>query len=158
MREKVCSGFVQPFDIRYPAASGSGCHQELFITDFCKNYSGNNGIFHSFSPFLSLFCRIHRRVRQGCRQGISAQLGRLDISAVFQKPDRAFQHIFSDFTGGFHFLLCITIKQELGKDLSGGFVNGQSSDFVGFGLFQEYNSAQFIGQPLRHVFFARPRG
>ena len=74
-------------------------------------------------------------------QGFPAQFGRFDIAAVFQEPNRRFQHFFRDTTGGFCFLFGITVKKELGKDFSGGFANGQACDFVGIGLFQDNNSA-----------------
>ena len=74
-------------------------------------------------------------------QSFPAQFGRFDIAAIFQEPNRRFQHFFCDTTGSFCFLFGIAIKKELGKDFSGGFVNGQACDFVGIGLFQDNNSA-----------------
>ena len=74
-------------------------------------------------------------------QSFSAQFGRFDIAAIFQEPNRRFQNFFCDTTGSFCFLFGIAIKKELGKDFSGGFVNGQACDFVGIGLFQDNNSA-----------------
>ena len=44
-------------------------------------------------------------------QGFPAQFGRFDIAAVFQEPNRRFQHFFCDMTGSFCFLFGIAVKR-----------------------------------------------
>lgn len=111
-------------------------------------------VFHHFYHFLPDSSQGQTRLPPG----YLCTIGQIGYLRGFSEARPGFSACFQRFYRRISLPALYYNQTGIGKRFFRGFVNGQSSDFVDFGLFQEYNSAQFSGQPLRHVLFARPRG